>query len=166
MTPIHRNAARGDSTPSAERQEAEYRPALRRPKRPTHLKPLILIVEDNEDTRLLYERYLSAQGFRVQTATDGVQALAMSQVVERPDVIVMDLSMPHLDGLEATRRLKADPRTAAIPVIACTGRLLSVFVERALEAGCAAYLVKPCLPRELLAEVRRVLAGRRGAAAS
>jgi len=117
---------------------------------------LILIVEDNGDLRELYSKYFTLHGFRVQTASDGQVALAHA-VDSRPDLIVTDLSMPHLSGWEMTRRLKHDPRTAHIPVIACTGGTLTTSAERALEAGCDAYVVKPCLPQDLLQEAHRLL---------
>jgi len=116
-----------------------------------------LIVEDNEDLRSIYARYLRSRGFRVETASDGRSAV--SQIVEtRPDLVVMDLSLPHLTGWEATRRLRRDPRTMRIPVIACTGHVSGWSVEHALDAGCDAYVVKPCSPEDLLAEIQRVLA--------
>jgi CheY-like chemotaxis protein len=119
--------------------------------------PLILIVEDNLDLRELYSMYFTSQGFRVETASDGHSALAHA-MERRPDLIVTDLSMPHLGGWEMTRRLKNDPRTAHIPVIACTGHPLGASPERALDAGCDAYVLKPCLPQDLLREARRLLA--------
>jgi DNA-binding response OmpR family regulator len=120
---------------------------------------LALIVEDDRDTREMYARYMSLRGFNVATASDGLAALNTAHVLH-PDVIVMDLSLPHLDGLEAARRLKRDPRTQHIPVIACTGRVSGGSAEHALDAGIDVYVTKPCLPRELLAEVRRVLSRR------
>jgi two-component system, cell cycle response regulator DivK len=117
----------------------------------------ILIIEDQADQREMYASYFAAKGFRVLTARDGLSALRLA-FERRPDVIVTDLSIPHLDGWETTRRLKNDPRTAAIPIIACSGRVLGGAAERALVAGCVAYVAKPCLPRDLFAEVLRVLA--------
>lgn len=119
----------------------------------------MLIVEDDRDTREMYARYMSFHGFRVATAADGVLGLSTAQVL-RPDVIVMDLSLPHLDGLEAARRLKRDPRTHHIPVIACTGRVSNGSPERALDIGIDVYVTKPCPPKELLAEVRLALSRR------
>jgi len=119
-------------------------------------RPSVLIVEDNYDLRELYSMYFASQGFHVETASDGHSALAHA-LVRRPDLIVTDLSMPHLGGWELTRRLKHDPPTAAIPVIACTGHPLAS-AESALDAGCDAYVVKPCLPEDLLREARRLLA--------
>jgi len=117
---------------------------------------LALVVDDDRDTRDMYGMYLKTSGFRVLLATNGIEAIEVSER-ERPDVIVMDLMMPHLDGWEASRRLKADGRTRRIPIIACTGVGNGSSAERALEAGCDGYLTKPCLPEHLLAEIRRVL---------
>jgi CheY-like chemotaxis protein len=118
--------------------------------------PLILICDDNAEDREMYATYFLAQGYRVQTASDGDMAFRYA-VESRPDAIVMDLSMPRVDGWEATRRLKMDARTRGIPVIACTGHAFGASVERALVVGCDAYVVKPCRPRDLLKEVRRLL---------
>jgi CheY-like chemotaxis protein len=120
-------------------------------------RPLILIVEDQRDQRDIYARYLTWRGFRVQTATDGQQALSTARD-SHPDLIVMDLSLPHLDGWQATRRLKADSHTWDIPILACTAHVLRGSLERALDSGCDAWLVKPCLPEDLYAEISRVLA--------
>jgi two-component system, cell cycle response regulator DivK len=119
-------------------------------------QPLILVVDDDGDQRELYRRYLTWRGLKVETATDGQQALNIVQM-SFPDLIVMDLSLPHLDGWEATRRLKQDVLTRHIPILACTGHVLSASLERALDAGCDAWVVKPCLPQDLLVEIRRVL---------
>ena len=119
-------------------------------------RTLVLVVEDNADLRELYSTYFTLHGFRVQTASDG--QVALTQAVEcTPDLIVTDLSMPHLGGWEMTRRLKHDPRTAHIPVLACTGDALGTSAERALDAGCDGYVVKPCMPEDLLREARRLL---------
>jgi CheY-like chemotaxis protein len=123
-------------------------------------RSLVLLVEDHPDERQIYTRYLSSHGFRIETATDGERAVSMAREL-RPDLIVMDLSLPHVNGWEATRRLKRDTSTRHIPIIACTGHVLHGSVELALEAGCEAYVVKPCLPKDLLAEIRRVLSRHR-----
>src|SRR5437773_1794649 len=96
--------------------------------------PLVLVVDDNSDLRDLYATYFEAEGFRVATASDGVTGLVHARS-GLPDVIIADLSMPHLDGWEMTRRLKNDPYTAHIPVIACTGRVYGGSAERALDVG-------------------------------
>ena len=116
----------------------------------------MLIVEDQRDLREIYAAYLRAAGFRVETASHGGEAVwAAIDLV--PDVVVMDLRLPHLDGWEAIRRLKSDQRTSHIPVIACTGDVLGGAAERALDAGCDAYLVKPVFARDLVREVRKLL---------
>ena len=104
----------------------------------------------------MYASYFIAKGFRTFTATDGPSAIIAARV-DKPDVIVMDLSLPHMDGWEAIRRLKTDPTTADIPIIACTAHVLGRSCERAVDAGCNAYLAKPCLPVRLFSEVKRFL---------
>jgi two-component system, cell cycle response regulator DivK len=105
----------------------------------------------------MYRQYLQHVGFRVVTATDGETGITLARRW-RPAAIVMDLTMRAMDGREATRRLKAGHWTAHIPVIACTGHFLGSYVQRAIEAGCDAYVVKPCLPEDLAREIRKVLA--------
>ena len=122
----------------------------------------MLIVEDHRDQREMYASFFTAKGFRVFTATDGRTGLLAARA-EMPDVIVMDLSLPHMDGWEATRRLKRDPATQHIPVVACTAHVLGRSCERAVDAGCNAYLTKPCLPVDLFTEVQRLLDRRRAA---
>ena len=117
---------------------------------------LVLIAEDNSDTRFLYAAYFLLQGWKVQAAEDGEIVIARARE-SLPDIIVMDLAMPHLDGWKATRRLKKDQRTAHIPVVACTAHAFGRPVEDALDAGCDAYIVKPCLPEDLFREVNAVL---------
>jgi len=116
--------------------------------RPPQLRR-VLIADDNLAEREMYASYFAAHGIRVFMAGDGVNAVHIAQEM-RPDVIVMDLSLPSLNGWEATRRLKHDVRTARIPILACTGHATHLAVDWALDAGCDAYVVKPCLPQELL----------------
>ena len=118
--------------------------------------PLILIVDDFQDNREMYTQYLRFNGYRVAEAVDGHDALAKAGSLH-PDLIVMDLSLPGLDGWEATRRLKADPFTKDIPVIALTGHALAGHEEGARGAGCDAFVTKPCIPADLETEIRRVL---------
>jgi CheY-like chemotaxis protein len=118
--------------------------------------PLILIVDDFEDNREMYTQFLRFNGYRVAEAVDGQDALAKAGAL-RPDLVVMDLSLPGLDGWEATRRLKAHPETRDIPVIALTGHALAGHAERARDAGCDAFVTKPCIPADLEREIRRVL---------
>jgi two-component system, cell cycle response regulator DivK len=118
--------------------------------------PLILVVDDYEDSRVMYVEYLRLVGFRVEQAADGKDALEKAMELV-PDLILMDLALPVVDGWEAIRRLRADPRTKAVPIIALTGHSQQ-YAEQTGSSGCDAFLSKPCLPDVLLAEVKRVLA--------
>jgi two-component system cell cycle response regulator DivK len=119
-------------------------------------KPCVLLVDDYPDAREMYSEYLQYSGFDVLEAGNGIEAL--QQAIDRePDIILMDLSLPVMDGWEATRRLKADPRTARIPVVALTGHALAGISEGARRAGCDAFVTKPCLPEDLVKEIRKVL---------
>src|SRR5215210_2825630 len=118
--------------------------------------PRILLVEDNEMNRDMLSRRLARKGYEVLLAEDGARGVAAA-AAERPDLVLMDMSLPVLDGWEATRRLKADPGTRAIPVIALTAHAMSTDRERAAEAGCDDYDTKPIeLPR-LLEKIERLL---------
>jgi two-component system cell cycle response regulator DivK len=117
---------------------------------------LILIVDDFQDNREMYVEYLTGVGYEVAEAEDGEAALTVAFEV-LPALIVMDLSLPVIDGWEATRRLRADPRTAGIPIIALTGHMQDAELSSAREAGCDAALVKPCFPEDLLVEIERLL---------
>jgi CheY-like chemotaxis protein len=119
-------------------------------------KPLILLVEDQSDLRRLYAQQLVRSGFDVIEAANGEDALAHT-AAHAPDVVLMDLSLPVLDGWEATRRLKTDERTAHIPVVALTAHDGSGDLQRATRAGCDWFVPKPCPPDALVVEVRRVL---------
>lgn len=111
--------------------------------------PLVLVVDDFEDNRLLYATTIAEAGYEVEQAANGQEALAKIGSF-RPAVIIMDLSMPVLDGWETTRRIKADPRTADIVVIAVTGHGTHYGLQQARDAGCEAVLTKPCLPQDLI----------------
>jgi CheY-like chemotaxis protein len=125
------------------------------------MAPLVLVVDDVAHGREIFAEYLEFRGFRVATAEDGLEA--MDKAFELlPDLILMDLSLPGIDGWEATRRLKQDDRTRGIPVIALTAHALASAHDRAKEVGCDAVVTKPCIPRDLEAEVRRQLAARGG----
>jgi CheY-like chemotaxis protein len=119
----------------------------------------VLIVDDHEDTREIYAWCMMAAGWHVDAVTNGAEALAIAAAHE-PDVIVMDLHLPVLDGLATTHRLKQDPRTAHIPVVACTafGHLHSEAEMR--EAGFEALVAKPCPPEDLRAVLEEVVADR------
>ena len=127
--------------------------------KPTTAKsPLILIVDDFADNREMYTQFLEFSGFRVAEAQNGHEALDKAFGL-RPDLIVMDLSLPGLDGWEATRRLKADDRTRTIPIIALTGHALAGHSKGAMDAGCDAFITKPCLPERLMEEIKSMLKG-------
>jgi CheY-like chemotaxis protein len=119
-------------------------------------RPRVLLVDDYPDAREMYSEYLQYSGFEVIEAGNGMEALQRAAETA-PDIILMDLSLPVMDGWEATRRLKADPRTAQIPVVALTGHALAGISEGAKKAGCDAFVTKPCLPDELVREIRKVL---------
>jgi len=123
-------------------------------------RPLILIVDDVADTREMYESYLRLAGYGVDTARDGRQAVRLAQVA-RPDLIVMDLHMPGMDGWAAMRQLKSDPKTTRIPVIVLTGHDLKAYLKRsAIAEGAAAYLTKPVSPEQLARAIAVRLAQR------
>ncbi len=116
--------------------------------------PKILIVEDNELSRDMLSRRLRRKGYEVLVATDGQEGIAMAQR-ELPDLVLMDLSLPDLDGWEATRRLKKDAKTQHIPVIALTAHAMSGDREKAIDAGCDEYDTKPIDLRRLLSKMIR-----------
>jgi two-component system cell cycle response regulator DivK len=117
---------------------------------------LVLIVDDSLHTRDLYSEYLTFHGLGVVTAAEAEAGIALAQTL-KPDVIVMDLAMPGLNGITATHRLKQHPRTRRIPVIVLTGYAFRAIEQGALEAGAAVFLTKPCLPEELEARIRSLL---------
>jgi CheY-like chemotaxis protein len=119
--------------------------------------PLVLVVDDFQDNREMYAEFLLFSGFRVIEAKNGLEAIEQA-FANLPDVIIMDLSLPVMDGWEATRKLKADGRTKSIPVIALTGHALHGHSKGALDAGCDAFVAKPCLPDQLVTEIRKMLA--------
>lgn len=128
---------------------------------PLSLPPLVLVVDDYRDAREMYAEYLVASGFRVAEATNGLEALRHAGSM-RPDVILMDLSLPGMDGWEATRRLKAGRRTRHIPIVAITGHSGRAASEAARTAGCAAFLLKPALPDQVVIEINKALGRRAG----
>jgi CheY-like chemotaxis protein len=125
-------------------------------------RPRVLLVDDYPDAREMYTAYLEYSGFDVIPAGNGVEALTLAAEA-MPDIILMDLSLPVMDGWEATRRLKADERTASIPVVALTGHALAGISEGAKRAGCDAFVTKPCLPEDLVKEIRKILDDTTGA---
>ena len=116
----------------------------------------ILVVEDQEDNRQILRDLLGASGYRMIEAEDGQKAVA-SAAEHKPDLILMDIQLPLLDGYEATRRIKADPALRAIPIIVVTSYALSGDEAKARAAGCDDYIAKPYSPRALLAKIRRFL---------
>src|SRR3954470_9238390 len=125
-------------------------------------KPIVLLVDDYPDAREMYAEYLEFSGYEIVQAGNGVEAIERA-LDSRPDVILMDLSLPVMDGWEATRRLKADEATKNIPVLAVTGHALSGVSNDAKKAGCDGFITKPCLPEDLVTEIRKVLGGTRSA---
>ena len=125
-------------------------------------RPLVLLVEDDRDGRLLFAEWLRDAGFRVVMAHNGFQAFERA-TEGLPDAILTDLNIPGIDGYELTRRLKSDPRTAAIPILAVTG--YAPFTQdpsRADRAGCDAILPKPCDPGDLSTTLHALIAEARG----
>ena len=120
----------------------------------------ILLVEDNELNRDMLSRRLSRRGFEVVLAVDGEQGLALAQS-ERPDLILMDMSLPILDGWEATRRLKSMPETQSIPVIALTAHAMAGDQQKAMAVGCDDYDTKPVEMSRLLGKIEGALDGKK-----
>ena len=121
--------------------------------------PLVLVVEDYQDAREMYAAYLQFSGYRVAEATNGLEAIEQANAL-MPDIILMDLALPKMDGWEATRRLKMQDTTRHIPIVALTGHALAGHAEGARQAGCDSFVTKPCLPDALVAEIKRMLAVR------
>jgi CheY-like chemotaxis protein len=123
--------------------------------------PRILVVEDNEDNRDSLSRRLERRGFEVLLAPDGKSGVDMA-AAEKPDLILMDMNMPEMDGWEATRKIKAAPAGGDVPVIALTAHAMTGDRERALEAGCSDYHTKPVEFPKLLAQIETLLQRRSG----
>ena len=128
--------------------------------KPPRSQPLVLLAEDFEDARELYRDYLEFSGFTVETASNGREAIEQAIALE-PDLILMDASMPVLDGWQATRELKANPATQHIPVLALTAHAFDDARQQARAVGCDGFVTKPCLPDDLVAKVRATLEGGR-----
>jgi len=126
---------------------------------PDTTPPLVLVVDDAADARALYAEYLEYLGFRVETAENGVQAIQSARR-DWPAIIIMDLAMPELDGWQAIKRLKSDPLTADIPIVALSAYSFGGEPKRAREAGADLCLSKPCLPSQLARVIRALLARR------
>jgi len=117
---------------------------------------VLLLVEDNLHNRQIFARVLTHFGFVVCEATNGAEALEVARE-KKPDLILMDLSLPVMDGWEATRRIKDDPQLSSIPIVALTAHAMADDERRAAEAGCDHYLAKPISPKKVVAEVARIL---------
>jgi CheY-like chemotaxis protein len=118
--------------------------------------PLILLVDDSSDDTSLYREHLLGSGFRVLTAEDGYEGLVAARA-EHPDLVVMDLEMPRMDGCVTARLLKGDERTSAIPILALSGMHGAPSVMRAILAGCGGFIPKPCSAEELEGIIRSTL---------
>ncbi len=118
--------------------------------------PLVLLAEDFEDARELYRDYLEFSGFSVETAANGREAIDQA-VALQPDIILMDASMPVLDGWQATRELKTNPTTRHIPILALTAHAFDDARQEAKDVGCDGFVTKPCLPDDLVSQIRRFL---------
>jgi CheY-like chemotaxis protein len=128
---------------------------------PARERPLVLVVEDYDDAREMYAAYLQFSGFDVEAASNGVEAVEKAHEL-LPDIVLMDLALPRMDGWEATRRLKGDDLTRHIPIVALTGHALAGHAEGARQAGCDAFVTKPCLPDALVVQIKRLLETHQG----
>jgi two-component system cell cycle response regulator DivK len=122
-------------------------------------QPTVLYVEDNEYNRKIVRRLLSRTAYRLREAADGESALGMVRE-ECPDLVLMDVQLPKMSGLDVTRVLRKDPATAGVPIIVVTSFALSGDDRRAMEAGASAYIAKPYSPRELMALIDTFLSRR------
>ena len=116
----------------------------------------ILVVEDQEDNMQILRDLLGSAGYEIIEARDGLEGVKAAKA-EHPDLILMDIQLPVLDGYEATRQIKADPELTAIPIVVVTSYALSGDDAKALEAGCDGYVPKPYSPRQLLAKIKQYL---------
>ena len=116
----------------------------------------ILVIEDQEDNRRILRDLLTSASYEIIEAVTGEEGVTLAET-QRPDLILMDIQLPGLDGYEATRRIKANPALRGIPIIAVTSYALSGDDVKAFQAGCDAYVTKPFSPRQLLAKIREYL---------
>ena len=116
----------------------------------------ILVIEDTEDNRQIIRDLMTSVGYELIEAVDGIEGVAAAER-EKPDLILMDIQLPGIDGYEATRRIRAIPEMAKVPIIAVTSYALSGDEAKTREAGCDGYVAKPFSPRQLLAKVREFL---------
>jgi two-component system, cell cycle response regulator DivK len=120
------------------------------------MKNLILVVDDSETTRELVEAQLTFLGYRVTTAKNGAEAVAKA-IAERPDLIVMDIQMPVMDGLQAASQIRKEPTTQVIPILAATAKTMSGDKQKCLESGCNDYIAKPFTHKQLQIAVEKLL---------
>ncbi len=118
----------------------------------------MLVVDDYADARAMYAAWLQVSGYRVTEASTAADALALARA-EPPAAVLMDLSLPGVDGIEATRQLKADPRTRHVPVVAITGHVEAHVADAAAAAGCDAFIVKPSPAPDVVEAIGRLIAG-------
>jgi CheY-like chemotaxis protein len=142
--------------PSAEQRVIPGRPTESTEVPPTDQGPLILLAEDHESNIETIADYLQAKGYRLTVARDGVEAIERTRQ-ERPDLILMDIQMPHMDGLEAIRRLRTEEGQTEVPIIALTALAMPGDCERCLEAGASEYLSKPVSMRQLVRTIQAQL---------
>jgi two-component system, cell cycle response regulator DivK len=124
--------------------------------RPKRVRPVILVADDFSDARELYQAFLELEGFDVVLAANGEEAVNRARETH-PDLVLMDLSMPVMDGFVATEALKGDVATRDIPIVALSGHVMPRHSAEAREVGCATVLPKPCLPTEVAAKIRALL---------
>jgi two-component system cell cycle response regulator DivK len=120
------------------------------------MSKVILVIEDQEDNRRIMRDLLTTKGYDVIEAVDGLEGVKTAET-RRPDLILMDIQLPGIDGYEATRRIKANPEIRSTPIIVVTSYALSGDDVKAFQAGCDAYMAKPFSPRELLAKIREYI---------
>ena len=120
------------------------------------MKKRILVVEDTEDNRQILRDLLTFAGFDLIEAVDGESGVDMA-LAHRPDLVLMDLQLPVIDGFEATRRIRAEPALHRMPIIAVTSFAMAGDAQRAIDSGCNAYIAKPYSPRALLAKIQEFL---------
>jgi two-component system cell cycle response regulator DivK len=120
--------------------------------------PFILVVDDDQPSRVLASDVLRVKGYKVLTASNGKEAVELA-LVNKPALILMDMAMPVMTGLDAVRILKADPHTCAIPIVALTASVMDGSEERIRKAGCDGYLAKPVTPMQILKKVRQFVSG-------
>ena len=151
----------GDTLAGADTPPGPDTPVRARPPElPVHTPPLVLVVDDDQNAREGLAEFLVGCGYRVSEASDGPEALRKA-IRRRPDLVLLDLAIPRLDGWTVARTLRADPVFACVPVVALSGLDYPDERLRAAESGCDAFVSKPCDPRRLLETIRTLLAARR-----